>query len=150
MDKTSQEELLEGGVPLRAIQQARDEQRLAAFIEAMPLAVFVTDASGAPFYANRIAQVLLGKDVAPQATTETLAETYGAFIATTDTPYPSEQMPLVPTLKRTISWVDDIEIATLNGRIALRVDGAPLLNADGSVAFAIAVFRDITEERNLR
>ena len=100
MDKTSQEELLEGGVPLRAIQQARDEQRLAAFIEALPLAVFVTDASGAPFYANRIEQVLLGKDVVPQATTETLAET--------------------------------------------------LLNADGSVAFAIAVFRDITEERNLR
>ena len=150
MDTKSAQDLLDGGVPLRAIQEAKGEQRLAAFIEALPLAVFVADATGKPFYANSLAQRLLGKDAVPDATIETLAQTYNAYVASTDTPYPSEQMPLVRALKGTISWVDDMEIETANGRIALRVDGAPLLEADGSVAFAIAAFRDITEERNLR
>ena len=135
------------GIPLREIQLASEERRLAAFIEALPVAVFVTDAAGTPLYSNEQSRRLLGRGVVPGTESKHLAETYQAYIVGTNELYPIDRMPLVRALKGVSCTVDDIEIHRGDRRIPLEVDGAPLLGASGEVLYAIAIFHDISERR---
>ncbi|MEG5104803.1 AAA family ATPase, partial [Microcoleus sp. AT13-A5] len=50
------------------------ENRLTQFLEAIPVGVSVLDASGKPYYSNRVAIQLLGKGVIPQVTSEQISE----------------------------------------------------------------------------
>ena len=134
MDRSPETNVLERGIPLRELQRANDEQRLTAFVEALPAAVFVINADGKPFYANERSRLLLGIGTAENASSEDLAEIYQAYVAGTDDRYPTERMPLLRALDGTTSMVDDMEIDRDSVRVPLEVHGAPLLNAKGDVA----------------
>src|ERR671932_1979577 len=83
------------------VQEAlRDsEKRLAQFLEAVPVGIFVVDASGKTYYTNQTAQQLLGRGIAPEATAEQLPEVYQACIAGTQQRYPTEKQPIVRALR---------------------------------------------------
>ncbi len=147
VEMSDTEQTLEG-IPLRDIQRATDEKRVASFIEALPAAVFVTDATGKPVYSNRLSQDLLGKGIAASTTGE-LAEVYSAYVAGTSQLYPTARMPVVCALQGISCSVDDMEIDRPSGRIPLEVHGAPLLDAAGKVVYAIALFKDISARRAL-
>jgi PAS domain S-box len=122
-------------------------QRMFSFLESMPVGVFVLDADGKPFYANGLAERLLGRGIVSATCVGELAEVYEAFVAGSDEPYPSSRMPIVRALAGEASMIEDMEIARPDGRTQLQVWGAPIRNQDGQITHAVAAFSNITAQK---
>jgi signal transduction histidine kinase len=136
---------------LRADLALREsESRLYQILEVLPVGVFVADAQGHPFYANRRSQDLLGQGVMPDAPLEKLSEIYHTYVAGTDRIYPMAETPLARALAGEQAHADDIEIHRPGGSVRLEVWGAPVFGDDGRVKFGIAAFGDITDRERLR
>ncbi|MGK7875899.1 MAG: AAA-like domain-containing protein [Xenococcaceae cyanobacterium] len=132
----------------RAEEALREsERRLAQFLEAVPVGVFVVDASGKPYYANQTAQQILGKGIVSEATAEQLRETYQAYLAGTDQVYPTSQGPLSQALLGERTTVDDLEIHQGDKIIPLEVWATPIFDEQGQIVYAIAAFQDITQRK---
>lgn len=123
------------------------EKRLAQFLEAVPVGVFVVDANGSPYYANQKAQQILGKGIIPSANSATLPEIYQAYLAGTTQLYPPERQPIVHALQGKPASAEDTEIHQHDKIIPIEIWGTPIFDAEGKVAYAIAVFQDITERK---
>ncbi len=135
-----------------AVSQAalsETESLLVQFLECIPFGVFVCDGDGQPYYANEHAKSILGQGIVPGTTPDDFAEIYQAYVEGTDTPYPSERMPIALALAGEEATSTDTEIQRPEGRIPLWVSAAPVRDTNGEVQFAIAVFRDVTEQRKL-
>ncbi len=128
-------------------QLRRTQQQLAQFLEAIPVGVFIVDASGQPYYANQTARNILGQGVVPNALKDNLAEVYQVYIAGTEQEYPNQQMPVVRALKGESATVDDIEIHQVDTIIPIEVWGTPIYEEEGNVAYAMAAFQDITARK---
>ncbi len=120
-----------------------NERRLAQFLEAVPVGIGILDADGKPFYANQIAQQLLGKGIVAEATPDRLMETYQLYQAGTDRLYPAPD-PLLRALSGERSTADDIEIRHADKIIPIESSGTPVFDDKGKVAYAMAAFTDIT------
>ena len=129
---------------------AESEQRLFRLLEALPVAVFVLDAKGDPFYANRASQEILGKGIVPNTSTTDLPRVYPTYVAGTDQRYPSERLPIVRALTGEKVYAEDLELHQDDRIIPLEVWAAPILDSAGKVAFAVAVFSDIHERKAAR
>ncbi|MBD3885820.1 PAS domain-containing protein [Phormidium tenue FACHB-886] len=126
---------------------AQSETRLQKFLESVPIGIAILDAAGHPYYANRKAIQLLGKDVLPFVNPEQIAQAYQLYMAGTDRPYPTEQLMIVRALNGEQGSVDDIEIHQGNRIIPIESWGTPIFDEFGSILYAIAVFQDITERK---
>ena len=124
-----------------------NESRLAQFLDAMPVGVAILDAMGKPYYANGIAQQLLGKGVVPLTTRERLPEVYQLYRAGTNQVYPREKMSLVRALNGEKATADDIEIHQAGKIIPIETWGTPIFDEKGKVAYAIVAFQDISERK---
>lgn len=121
---------------------------LEAFLDAVPVGLFVVDPKGRPFYVNRTSRELLGRGIDGAVVPGSLAQVYGAYVAGTDTPYDDQRIPIMSALRGETDTVDDIEVRRPDGsRVQLQVGGAPVLDEDGDIAFGVAAFWDITERR---
>lgn len=120
------------------------EQRLTQFLDALPVGVFVMKPDGQALYMNQVAMTMLGRGMPDNMPMSQIAEMYCAYIAGTDELYPTARMPLIRALAGERSVIDDVEIRQPDRRVLLEVYGTPILNADGTVAYALAVFVDIT------
>jgi len=123
------------------------ERRLAQFLEAVPVGVYVVDATGKPYYANQTAQQLLGKGIAPEATIAQLPEIYQAYLAGTQQIYPADQLPIVRALRGERATIDNQEIRQGDKIIPLEVWGNPIFDKDGRLVYAISAFKDITQRK---
>jgi PAS domain S-box-containing protein len=123
------------------------ERRLAQFLEAVPVGVYVVDATGKPYYANQTAQQLLGKGIAPEATIDQLPEIYQAYLAGTQQIYPADQLPIVRALRGERATIDNQEIRQGDKIIPLEVWGNPIFDKDGRLVYAISAFKDITQRK---
>ncbi len=123
------------------------EKRLTQFLEALPVGVFVVDATGKSYYANQTAQVLLGKGIIPEAGVEELPEIYQAYIAGTKEFYPNERQPIVQALQGNSVIVDDIELNQGDKIIPLEIRSTPIFNEKGEIVYAMAAFQDITHRK---
>jgi PAS domain S-box-containing protein len=121
-----------------------NERRLTQFLEAVPVGIGILDADGKPFYANQIAQQLLGTGIVAEATSDRLMEIYQLYQAGTDRLYPSPAMPLLRALSGERSTVDDIEIRHADKIIPIESSGTPVFDDKGQVAYAMVAFTDIT------
>src|SRR4028119_1418137 len=122
------------------------ERRLAQFLEAVPVGVFVLDANGQPYYANRTAKQILGEGVA-STTYQKLTEVYQLYLARTDQLYPGDRQPSVRALRGESATVDDIEIHQCGKTIPIEVWGTPIFDEKGNIAYALVAFQDITERK---
>jgi len=98
---------------------------------------------------NRTAQELLGMD-ASDAQPENWTEHYGLFLPDRQTPYPPKKLPLARALRGESSDREDVYVD--NPRTTaklLSVSASPLCAADGSIYGAVAVFRDVTRQRQM-
>ncbi len=129
------------------VELLNSERTLFQFVEAMPVGVFVLDSKGEAYYADRKAQHILGKGILPGASADQLAEVYQAYIAGTDKAYPVELMPIARALQGQASTVTDMEIHRPDRIVPLEVSAAPIYDANGRVAYALATFSDITERK---
>jgi PAS domain-containing protein len=121
-----------------------NESRLTQFLEAVPVGIGIIDADGKPFYANQIAQQLLGKEIVTEATADRLMEIYQIYQAGTDRLYPAPDLPLLRALSGERSTVDDIEIRHAGKIIPIESSGTPVFDNKGQVAYAMVTFTDIT------
>ena len=103
--------------------------------------------SGQPYYVNHAGQQLLGQGVLPLNAVEDLSESYQIYIAGTDTIYPFENLPIVRALRGENATAEDLEIHQPDKKIPLEIWGTPIFGEGGKVAFAIAVFQDVTERK---
>lgn len=123
------------------------ERRLTQFLEAVPVGVFVTDASGKPYYTNQTAQQILGIGIVTEATATELPETYQAYLAGTKQLYPTEQQPIVRALNGESITINDMAIHQGDKIIPLEVSATPVFDEKGQIVYAISAFQDITQRR---
>jgi adenylate cyclase len=139
--------MVESELRYRALEAVREgEIKLAQFLEAIPVGVAMLDAQGRPYYVNHAGQQLLGQGVLQLNSVDDLSKSYQFYIAGTNILYPSQNLPLVRALTGESSTADDLEIHKLDQKIPLETWGTPIFDG-GKVAFAIAVFQDITERK---
>ena len=123
------------------------EAVLGQFMESLPVGVYVIDAAGRPRFANTAARALLGRGIVPEASPEEMNQTYQIYRARTESLYPASELPLVQALAGFRSTIEDAEVHR-NGRVVpVAISAAPIYDVTGRVAYAIAVFSDITEQR---
>ena len=123
------------------------ERRLAQFLEAQPVGIFVVDANSKTYYANQTAQQLLGKRITPEVTVEELPEVYQAYITGTEQIYPNDQQPIVRALRGERTTVDNVELRHSDKIIPLEVWATPIFDEQGEIVYAIAAFQDITQRK---
>ena len=124
------------------------EQKFATLLAQLPVGVSVFDAAGQLIYVNQVGQQMAGQN--PESVSLSFgraAETYPAYIAGTQDPYPIEQLPLKRALRGEATIVDDLDVEIGGRRIPLEVQTIPVRDEQGQVVYAINVFQDITERR---
>jgi rsbT co-antagonist protein RsbR len=130
----------------RLTQELRDQQALIrAFLDALPIGVFVIDAQQLPSFANRIAHELLGTPERAEGVVSILSDRLR--VAGTNQVYPLDRLPLASALRGEPGMVDDIELQTNAGRVPFRAHAVPVRDASGTIAFALLAFSDISEEK---
>ncbi|MBI4056393.1 MAG: PAS domain S-box protein [Elusimicrobia bacterium] len=123
------------------------EKRFVQLIESLPVAVFVVDADGKPYYANRASLALLGKGINPKVGLEGLSQIYQSYVAGTDQLYPVDRTPIARALRGETCVVDDVEIHQGDKNILLEVAASPILDSTGNIQYAVMAFKDITERK---
>jgi histidine kinase len=128
-------------------QVRESESQLKQFFDAIPVAVFITNQWGTPYYANESAKQILGKGIVYTPSAQELLETYQAYLAGSDKLYPSDRAPISKALQGINTKLDDMEIRHSGKNIPIEVLATPIYDEDGNVAYAIAAFSDITERK---
>jgi len=123
------------------------EKRLAQFLEAISVGVFVVNSNGHPYYANQKAREILGKDIIPSTDINQSPEIYHPYLAGTQQVYPTQRQPIVCALRGERVYIDDMEIHQPQRIIPIEVWGVPILDEHGKIAYAIGVFQDISERK---
>jgi len=131
------------------IKQAEEElweseRRFLRLLDGLPLAVFVLDAAGKPYYQNKASRELFGKDIGPEAEGH-LQEAFQVYLAGTDQVYPTERSPIHRALTGESSTVEDMEIRRPDKTIPVEAYGSTIYNLQGGVKYAVGVFHDISE-----
>jgi len=127
----------------------KSEAKLAQFLDAVPVGLFVFDQWSRLYYVNQTAQTLLGKSVVVvgEATAEQLPEIYQAYLAGTQQLYPTEEQPIIRALKGESVTVDNLEIRQGDKIIPLEIWATPIFDDKGEIVYAIAAFKDITRRK---
>ena len=123
------------------------EKRLAQFLDAVPVGVFVLDATGKPYYANKMAQQILGQESTPGTSAPNLPESSQIYVAGSNQLYPCDRRPILRALSGESGTIDDMEIRQGDKVIPLEVWATPIFDEKGRVEYAIAAFQDITERK---
>ncbi len=143
-----------GYVQLRTKAQIKENEalretksRLTQILEAIPVGVFVMEASGKPYYANQTAQAILGKGIVSEASSDRIAEIYQIYIAQSDRLYPNADLPIVRALSGERVTADNLEVHHPDRVVPLELWGNPIFDKNGKVVYAIAAFQDITQRK---
>ena len=105
------------------------------------------DASGKPYYSNRAAIQLLGKEVIAEVTNEQIPEVYQMYQAGIEREYPSAELPTARALRGESATADDMEIHQGDKIIPIEAWGTPIYDEKDNISYAIVAFQDITERR---
>ncbi len=123
------------------------ENRLTQFIDAMPIGVIVHDNTGQITYTNQTACELSRIYTIPKASSEQLAEIYQLYQAGTNQLYPTENLPIVRSLRGETVKIEDMEFHGGDQILSLEVSSTPIIDETGQINYAIAAFQDITERK---
>jgi signal transduction histidine kinase/CheY-like chemotaxis protein len=128
----------------------KSEERLAQFLQAMPVAAVVVDSNHQLYYVNSRACELIGLCL-PEAfslSAEEFSRTYQLYKAGTQAEYPWEELPLLRALQGSCAYIDDAEIHRQEHPIrALEAWGTPIYDEQGKVEYALFAFQDITARK---
>ena len=136
---------------ISVLEIKQSEQRLANFLEAMPIGVFVIDENDSPYYANQASDRILGKSLICDCPPDRLIETYQLYKAGTNQLYPNHLNPILVALRNGKSvTIEDMEVhKDDNEKILLQVFGSPILGNNRNIEFAIVAFFDITKRKEI-
>jgi len=128
-----------------------EKEKLRVLLETLPVGVFLAVApSGKATMVNKKAVELLGRGIDPEAGKESYTEMYH-LTRENGEPYPIEELPLPITLVTGEPCTkSDIVINRTSGeKVTIRAVATPILNSDGTLNSAVAVFEDISKEREI-
>ncbi|NES19418.1 MAG: response regulator, partial [Symploca sp. SIO3E6] len=125
----------------------KSEAKLAQFLDAVPVGLFVFDKWSRLYYVNQTAHKLLGKDLVVEVTAEQLPEIYQTYLAGTQQLYPTDEQPIVRALKGDSVTVDNLELHQGDKIIPLEIWATPIFDDKGEIVYAIAAFKDITQRK---
>ena len=125
------------------------ERRLVQILEAVPLGIIVSDATGQIVFANAGGRRTFGSGVVPGEGAGEVAEAYRPYVAGTDQFYPTERMPLERALRGEASAVDDMELHQDDRVVSLSAKGAPIRDTEGKIVSAVVAFIDTSERKSL-
>lgn len=133
----------------QSLQAAHDsEQKFSTLLDCVPVGVTVFDASGQLILVNRAGQTILGQGKLDNLALDQISQAYHVYRAGTDQIYPTEHLPAVQALQGKTIVVDDVEIEVNGQRVPLEVHTIPVVDAQGTILYAINAFQDITERRH--
>ncbi|MGK7949248.1 MAG: AAA family ATPase [Xenococcaceae cyanobacterium] len=125
-----------------------NQNRLAQFLEAMPVGVSVLDPTGKTYYANKISKKLAQEsNTSLETNAEQFSEVYRVYRSGTEQLYPTEQLPIVQALSGKTVTKDDLELHLPHKVVPLEVSATPIFEETGKIKYAIAAFTDITERK---
>ncbi len=129
----------------RAVEE--DRGRLETVLRTLPVGVLIADPSGAIALSNEAARRILGRVPSPLSRAEALRLLRG-WRAASGAPLAPGDWPLSRALARETVHGEMLDVALRDGRRAsLLVSAAPILDASGGVAGAVAAFEDVTDLR---
>jgi diguanylate cyclase (GGDEF)-like protein/PAS domain S-box-containing protein len=114
-------------------------------LEGLPVALYLADAEGVPFYANEAAFDLLGRGIIPR---NHKAVAHPLFVAGTDDPYLPENMPAMRALAGEVIAVDNMEVHRPSGITPVQAWAEPIYDAAGQIIYVLATFREISDRRS--
>lgn len=114
-------------------------------MDLLPIGVYVVDAKGSPYFANKASLEILGKGLDPTAKPEDLAFIYQAYTAGTNELYPTSEVPVIAALAGKETHITNMEIRRPDKNLLIEVWGSPIKDETGNIIYAVAVFRDITD-----
>ncbi|MDY6783233.1 MAG: PAS domain S-box protein [Cyanobacteriota bacterium] len=128
----------------------KSEERLAQFLQAMPVAAVVIDRNHQLHYVNSRACELMGlcPPVAFSLAAEDFSQTYQVYKAGTQQEYPWDELPLFRALSGEYAYIDDAEIRFPEREIALEAWGTPIYDERGKVEYALFAFQDISDRKH--
>jgi len=121
---------------------------MTRLLDDLPVGVFVINkATGKPFYANKAALMLLGRNIVADIDAKDFTEEYRAFIPGTDSIFPSEQQPIVRALRGERDARAEMTLRREPKDTLINVAATPIVDDRGEVRFAVATLDDITAQR---
>ncbi|GEM_PF-491318 len=123
------------------------EEKLATFLDAVPVGVAVMDASGQVIVINEAGRKMLGQGALADLPEAELSEAYRVYQAGTEQVYPADQLPAGRALQGETVLAEELEIRRDGHIIPLEVRATPVFDAAGNVIYAINAFADITERK---
>jgi PAS domain S-box-containing protein len=128
-------------------EQDLQQRRLLTVLEQSPVGIVIAEApSGRVLFANEQAAAMIG--VLRPDTIEEYGSVY-AGLHPDGRPVSSEEWPLAAAILRGERTTDTLlQLRRIDGRLAdVTSNAAPVRDAEGRIIAAVAVFRDVTEER---
>ena len=131
-----------------AVKLRQSEALINQYLDALPVGVAVYGHDAKPRFVNRSAMSLFQiSQYDPEATLDSVSESFPLYLSQTDTPYPAEKRPISQALKGYASQLDDAELEVNGRRIPAEFVTTPIYDDLGRVQYAIAVFRDISQRK---
>lgn len=128
-------------------QLRQNEQRLSQLLEALPAAVYTTDAAGRITYYNRAAVDLAGRE--PKIGSDEWCVTWRLY-SPDGTPMPHDRCPMAIALKesRPVRGVEAVAERPDGTRVPFIPFPTPLRDSDGEVVGAVNMLVDISERKS--
>ena len=125
--------------------------RLEQFLQAVPVGIVAIDTHRQVSYINHSAQQLLGTDVVPGLSIDTLLapDRNTLCVARTRRLYPIGQLPLLQALDGYCTTVEDLEIHQGDRIVPVEAWGRPIYDDLGNIIYAIAAFQNITARQEV-
>jgi diguanylate cyclase (GGDEF)-like protein/PAS domain S-box-containing protein len=130
-------------------QIIEENELFTILLKLMPVGVFMVDATdGRPLVANDKAIEFLGTEITQEANEKSILEFFNARKKEDNTPYPTDEMPIVKGMKGIASHVDNMIVKRPDGsEVLLEMFGTPVkYNEDRNWA-SLVTFLDITERK---
>lgn len=146
MDRT-REHLAADAVLLALALADADRRRLEATLAAIPVGVWIADATGRLTHSNPAAASIWG-GASPHAATIEGYSVYRGWWSETGEEVAAEDWTLARTLRTKQSLTDLLEIERFDGKRGhILNSAAPVLDADGTLLGGVVVAMDVTEHR---
>lgn len=147
--KSMAEQLQLSFAEMQALNEELSESKsqLNQILEAVPVGIFVAEASGQPYYINSRAKSLLGKGIVADLNPDEIRKEYQIYQAGSNEIYPPEKEPIICAFNGLSVNVDDVEIHKGDRVIPIEAWGTPIYDEKGKVSYAIAAFADITQRK---
>ncbi len=124
-----------------------NEKRLAQFLEAIPLGIFVVDHERKPCYANHAAFQLFDIINNPPHTMEELVELYDYYIEKATNDISKQCLPLEQAILYGKSCSGEIVLSFEQQQIPLEISSMPIFDQKNRVSYVIVIFKNISERK---